>query len=542
MMKQAENLTNEMLTLTPGAKFITRYTPWVLFALPMLFSEIIGWIFGVFGEMLINQYLLRAHFEAKGMEYFAIMEVVFIAYCIYWLWPVFKVNPAWRDRNLEHKDESKKKEIDPDLLKKARTRIYNFPGLLVGLLYFVLGGGTLLKYIFTGEFYLAFAIVSVIIVALNAMIVYYAGDLLNRFYFFPYWFPDGNIRVSYKFRGRPMLFWRFVDLFFVVGFLPVVSICGVVALTVYYGSHDADELWRVLVTSMIVGGMFWVFGFLMTMFTARTFVGPLVQMESATRKLGNEEYETRIPVQSDDQLGRLQRAVNTMGRELSEKNTIKTLFGHYVSPVVRDLILEGKINTSGDRLEAAVLFSDIQSFTTLSEKHDPQKVVQMLNLHFSRIVEIVSSHSGFVDKFIGDAVMAVFDAEFCEGRHRERALTAALDILRGLERTNEEIQALGMEPINIGIGIACGDVIRGNVGSENRRELTVVGDTVNIASRLEAVTRQVGHPLVMTRDSLSEERGETPGFHIIELQPVSLKGKTRTVEVIGLSRSPGQTP
>lgn len=131
-----------------------------------------------------------------------------------------------------------------------------------------------------------------------------------------------------------------------------------------------------------------------------------------------------------------------MGEELQEKEIIKTVFGHYVSPAVRDLILGGKVRTEGDRIEAVILFSDIRSFTALSENHPPERIVKLLNIHFSRIVDIVSRNDGFVDKFIGDSVIAVFDEELTRGNHRISALRSAVDILSELVSTNIDIAKL----------------------------------------------------------------------------------------------------
>ena len=223
-----------------------------------------------------------------------------------------------------------------------------------------------------------------------------------------------------------------------------------------------------------------------------------------------------------------------MSAELQEKQKIKTLFGHYVSPAIRDLILQNRVNTRGDAIEAVVLFSDIRSFTQLTESTDPEIVVELLNIHFSRVVDIVTENNGFVDKFIGDAVMAVFDAEFCDNRHRFYALNTACDILRNMQETNRQIsQRLGVPEIDIGVGVACGRVIRGNIGSESRRELTVIGDTVNIASRLESATRHAGYPLIFTHDSYDPFIDEAADIELTRIEQLTIRGKTEPVQAMG---------
>jgi adenylate cyclase len=253
------------------------------------------------------------------------------------------------------------------------------------------------------------------------------------------------------------------------------------------------------------------------------------------KDLENAKYETRVQVHSDDQIGNLERAINDMSRAMREKEMIKRVFGHYVSPAVRDMILDGKINRDGDRIEAVVLFSDIRSFTALSEKYEPEKIVKLLNIHFSRVVDVVSKNNGFVDKFIGDAVMAVFDAELTDNMHRLCALKTAAEMLQGVEQTNADLAALGIDPIRIGVGLACGSVIRGNIGSADRREMTVIGDIVNLASRLEAATQELGCPIVATKDTFDESCKEIQLLRILETRSFIVRGRSQPVDVLTMT-------
>lgn len=134
--------------------------------------------------------------------------------------------------------------------------------------------------------------------------------------------------------------------------------------------------------------------------------------------------------------------------------------------------------------------------------------------------------------------MAVFDAEFCGGKHIQQSMAAALQIMQGMAETNQRIAENGFDPLSIGIGMACGPVIRGNVGSDDRRELTVMGDTVNTASRLEAATKTVGHPLIATRFGFGEVCAKMPGLLVTGLEPLLLRGKANAVEVIAVQAGP----
>lgn len=504
------------------------HSAYVLVAVPMLVSEVVGAAGDAAGRYLISDYLLRVEGVRESIPVWlfpllvALQAVYFLGSLIY-LWPVIRVQGKFRSHPVSNLDQ-------------ARTRLYNYPPFLIVSTWVTWAAGHMLFAIWgRGTIPVAPVIVYAFIsVILNAVIAYYAADLIIRSVFNPYWFPDGRFEVSYRLR-TPWLSLRFHDMFLVSAVFPVISIVGIVAMTSYYGQHDAGELTRLTVVCGIVGGVFWFFGFLLTLLNSKVFISPIETMARAASRIGNGQFETRIPVHSDDALGKLETAINSLGRTLGEKELIKTVFGHYVSPAVRDLILGGKVRTDGDEIEAVVLFSDIRSFTSLSERHPPEKIIRLLNVHFSRAVDIVSRHNGFVDKFIGDAMMAVFDADLTRETHRHSALTAAAELLQELYETNREIGALGLGPIEIGVGLACGRVIRGNVGSADRREMTVIGSTVNLASRLESATCELGFPICASAELFNETMSGVSALRIAEKKSIHLKGISDPVNIVAMT-------
>lgn len=511
----------------PFVNFLQKNTGHVLWMIPFFTNVFVGLVFFFLGSEFILKYLLKLDNLPAGHWAGLVITVLHWFVCLIFLWPILKIQRSY----------SKSDHADKKLLQKARNRIINYPMFLVANVYMFWLIRIPVFWIINQEMDYPFVpIISVTLLAtiLSAMIQFYVADLQNRFLFIPYWFPDGNIKVTFNLFRSVSLIQRFIDLFLINGLFPVVVICGIILLVVNYGQHDPDELYRTMVSTSIAGVVFLLFGLFMSMMSAKTFILPVNAMVKAASEIAKENYNIRLSVQSNDQLGKLQSSMNQMAVELEEKKTIKTLFGHYVSKEIRDLILGGQINTNGDKIEAVVLFSDIRSFTSLTEKYEPQKVINLLNTHFSSIVRAVSDNQGFVDKFIGDAVMAVFDAELCENNHRQFALNAALTILSGMNETNRKLNEMKLDNIQIGVGMACGDVIRGNIGADDRRELTVVGDTVNIASRLEALTKDVGWPLVATRSSIFLQGDEVPGFNMSHLDPIKLRGKSKFVEVLGM--------
>lgn len=221
-----------------------------------------------------------------------------------------------------------------------------------------------------------------------------------------------------------------------------------------------------------------------------------------------------------------------------EKQKLRRLFQRYVSPEVVSQLLERPetLVLKGEVRDVTILFSDIRGFTTLSEHLRAEEVVSRLNRYFAAMVTAIHGQGGMVDKFIGDAVMAVFGAPLADGRHPEHAVRAALDMLSALEGLNREWSKEGVAPLQIGIGLHSGEAVVGNVGSPERLDYTVIGDVVNTASRLESMTKELGCPLLLSEET-RRRLGPELAARVASLGQVRLKGKERLVEVFGLISS-----
>ncbi len=213
-----------------------------------------------------------------------------------------------------------------------------------------------------------------------------------------------------------------------------------------------------------------------------------------------------------------------------QKRVIKKLFGRYVSKdVYAQLIAHPELaELGGKRREMTVLFSDIRGFTSVTERGDPEELVAQLNEYFSRMVDIVFRHQGTVDKFVGDMVMALFGAPLDDPDHAEHAVQAALDMILELGELNQEWGGRGMAQLDIGIGINSGDMIAGNIGSSSIMSYTVIGDNVNLGSRLESLNKEYKTRIIMsdaTRIQLTNPYDTRP------LGDVIVKGKSRPVAI-----------
>ena len=210
---------------------------------------------------------------------------------------------------------------------------------------------------------------------------------------------------------------------------------------------------------------------------------------------------------------------------LREKRQLKNSFGRYVSPAVLNEILAGRIKAGlgGARQNVCVLFSDIRGFTRRSEGQAPEAVIAFLNRYFTEMVAAIHAHGGTLDKFIGDGIMAFFGAPEAHKNAAQDAFDCAGEMLARLDALNVQLAAEGIEPIRIGIGLHRGDVLVGHIGSETRHEYSAIGDAVNVASRLESLTKEVGYPIVCSHavaDTLASRDG------LVELGEHAIKGHT----------------
>jgi adenylate cyclase len=223
-----------------------------------------------------------------------------------------------------------------------------------------------------------------------------------------------------------------------------------------------------------------------------------------------------------------------MIREEREKRKIRKTFSQYLSPGVIELIEkdpEKYIRPGGEEKELSVLFSDIRGFTTISEGLTPDELVQLLNEYFEHMTDKVFATDGTLDKYIGDAIMAFWGSPYPQADHAFRSCSCALQMVRGLEQLNAKWKASGHPPIAIGIGLNTGLVNVGNMGSARRLSWTVMGDNVNLASRLEGITKQYHVQLIISEATYRHVAGQ---FVCRELDKIRVKGKNLPVNIYEL--------
>jgi adenylate cyclase len=230
----------------------------------------------------------------------------------------------------------------------------------------------------------------------------------------------------------------------------------------------------------------------------------------------------------------LARAINSMAAGLRERETISKAFSGYLSREVLDMIVrDGHTpELKGERKDVSVLFADLRNFTAMAETTSPEEVVNLLCMFFERMVEVVHRNDGRVDKFLGDGLMATFGAPVEDSSHREHAIITALEMQRELRDLCAKWQAEGRpSDFRMGIGINSGSAVVGNIGSEAHMEYTVIGDTVNLASRLQTATKEIDAEILVSE---STQAGTQSRFRWKPLGGVHVKGRVQEVEVFGV--------
>lgn len=215
-----------------------------------------------------------------------------------------------------------------------------------------------------------------------------------------------------------------------------------------------------------------------------------------------------------------------------DREMINKLFGQFVSNEVRERILGEKLGLLGERKEVVVLFSDVRGFSTYSERSDPDEIVERLNEYFDRMVNAVTKNGGVVDKFIGDAIMAVFGGVVDLPDPVNSAFNAARDMRSELAALNASWKARGKEPFENGIGMHFGEVLQGAIGSSERKDFTVIGDTVNIASRVEGMAKNYPFKVIVS-EQFYRRLGEAQKKEFERIGAVKVKGREGEVELYG---------
>jgi adenylate cyclase len=257
---------------------------------------------------------------------------------------------------------------------------------------------------------------------------------------------------------------------------------------------------------------------------ARATSKPLYELREGIAGLTRGELDTAVAIKSHDEFGELAGMVNRLAEGLREREAVKRAFAGYVSKEVMESVMAagGVARLETNRRRVTVMFADIVNFSSLAERVAPEKVVSLLNDFFDAMIEAVMRNHGVPDKLLGDGLMAIFGAPGDDPFQEEHAVQAALDMQARVLTLREKWEAEGYGKISIGIGINSGTAVVGNIGSKQHMEYTAVGDTVNLAARLEAATREIDAPILVSENTYVAVR---PAFKWRSVGDLQVKGR-----------------
>ncbi len=279
---------------------------------------------------------------------------------------------------------------------------------------------------------------------------------------------------------------------------------------------------------VIIGVLGVLFAFAMALVIAQRITQPLTGLLQGVQEIAKGNLNFIVPVKSRDELAVLADAFNQMTQGLKEKERVTNILGKYISPEVARKVLEQKdgVALKGERRECAVMFTDIRGFTAISENAPPEKIVADLNEYFTLMVDLVVKYEGTLDKFIGDAIMAVWGAPIPFEDKEFRAVKAALEMQQALGQLNKSRIDKNLVPLTMGVGLNSGVVVSGNLGSDKRTDYTVIGEEVNLASRL--CSKAAPGQVLISEGMYRKLKGLV---EVRALEPISLKGFSEPVKV-----------
>jgi class 3 adenylate cyclase len=305
--------------------------------------------------------------------------------------------------------------------------------------------------------------------------------------------------------------------------LPLMSLITGLVVAALTGGDNKNLGLSVLITLAVAFSI----SLELTLLLSDSISRPMSALRDGIRAIARGEYGVQIPVTTSDDLGELTDGFNRMASGLAERERLREAFGTYLDREVAEYILDEGINPAGVEVDVSILFCDVRDFTAFaSEAGSPEQLLAVLNRLFEAIVPIVARHGGHVDKFVGDGMLAGFGAPESHADHADRALAAGREIV-------EAVESGAAGPLRVGVGINSGRVVAGSIGGGGRLNFSVIGDAVNVASRVEKATRTTGDRLLITadtRDALTRSDDVT----LVSRGRAVIRGKAEPIELFAV--------
>jgi adenylate cyclase len=429
------------------------------------------------------------------------------------------------------------REVDRDRLVIARRRVINLPFWVAGmnLVAWIIPAVTFpailrmqldLSAVTTGVFIL-YNFINALMITLWAFVTL---EYSCRKHIIPQMFPDGHIReqkgaITLSIRHRLMIMYMAICL------LPMFQIT-LMTKTYSSFSKNPETIGNLLDDlgdfSLIIFGFTAIYGLWLAVLFAKNLAEPAGEIMAVTEEIRNGHFNGRVKVVSNDEIGYLGDRVNEMAKGLKEREEIKEAFNLLTSPEIGAEILSGRVHRGGETRIVTLLFSDLRGFTGLAERLPPEMTLEAINSYFTEMTEAIISNNGVVLQYVGDEIEAVFGAPQNDPQHAEHAVSAAIAMRERLARLNEIRSRAGKEPLRHGVGVHTGPALAGIVGSAYKISYAMVGDTVNIASRVQDLTKKLNADILISSQT-RELLKHSP--RLSDPVKMSLKGKTSSIQV-----------
>ena len=492
-----------------------RRHPLLITALMPVLPQLLGSAFNIWYNAKVIEPLL----ETEALQSRFVHTVVFFNLAVYplavaaWMWWVLSLRPAFRGSPALP---------PPEVLLRIRQRAVNLPwfgSLLAAVCWLAcipvfLGALAQVQWPLHHGLWIHLPVSFLVSAFISITHSFFLVEMASHRLIFPRVFagvrPERTPGTySLSLRGRGLL-WAVS-----AGICPIGSL---LLLSFAPGTPGTDSFWFAL----FVGSVGIAFGLCTALMINRLVAEPVDQLAGAARRVAAGCLDVEVPSHRADEFGVLIHEFNRMVQGLRDREKLRHAFGLHVGRQAAEQILRRDPGLGGVEETVTVMFVDIRDFTARCRRSSPVRIVAVLNLFLGHMVGVVEEkHGGMINKFLGDGFMALFGAGGVPVRHADAALAAGRDLLAEVGRVNARLEAMGEEPIRIGIGMHTGPAIVGSIGSPERLEFTAIGDTVNMASRIEALTKSTGRSLLVSRagrDLLAD-----PGV-LEEMPPQPVKG------------------
>ncbi len=430
------------------------------------------------------------------------------------------------------------REVEPVRIEQARRRIINLPFIFVAI---HVGLWLLLPALIFLVAYLArwmdmrtavvFAVRASMVGFITSSVAFYRIEDHCRKGLIPLFFPEGNLAGLHG--AARLVIGRRIRFFYRMGTVLPLAILLVTLVTVQWEMTpdvmSAKEYgFRIILFTVVLSGIFLASAGVLNRLVIRSIVEPLENILTVNDRIRNGDYGARIRVVGNDEIGVLGDSGNAMIRGLGEREKLRSAFGRYVTPEIRDEILSGRIPLDGERREGTVMFADLENFTPFVENNPPEEAMRSMRTYFTRMQQAIRLHRGLVIQFAGDEIEAVFGVPVYFQGHADAAVAAALEMRKALEALNLERSAQGKEVFAHGIGIHSGSVLAGNSGSEEQSAYSLIGNAVNVAARIQGLTREMKCDILVSEETVKQL---TTSPKMERQSPCRVKGYSKPITV-----------